>query len=151
MDDSHSEVYKPKPRFYHASFVVEGVTHVWGGLDDHYQLLPPPKCLEAFDGVWKEIVLTGDTVIPLQNGVLAATQSTIYHYAAEQEKFGTHSSLHSMEVGEWAWRKVLINERDAPVLSDGGGMVARGSQLIVVAGQTQGSHSKLKVFDTMKG
>ncbi len=148
---STSTSYKPLPRYYHVSVRVGEVTYVWGGQGKDRSPLPA-AAVEVFQGHWELLPTTGTPPRAVVGSAAAAIGSTLYHYGG-RGKDGYSNSLHGLEVGEKAWREVDVrNPKDAPVPTDGCGMVARGEELVVFAGSTRSVYTNdLKVFNPGNG
>ncbi len=144
--------HKPLPRCRHVTCQVGTTAYVWGGQGQDLRLIPATS-IETFNGLWKKVETTGECPSAVDSSAAAAIGSTLYHYGDRDEGGKYSNSLHSIQVGEWAWGRVEVkNPEKAPRPSADCGMVACGDQLIVVAGLTdKGLTNELKVFRTGEG
>ncbi len=144
--------HKPLPRFGHVTCQVGTTAFVWGGRGQGGRLLPATS-IETFNGLWKKVETTGECPSAVYSSAAAAIGSRLYHYGGRDEGGKRSNSIHSIQVGEWAWGRVEVkNPEMAPRPSDGCGMVACEDQLIVVAGYTDGGPTNdLRVFNTGEG
>ncbi len=144
--------HKPLPRYRHVTCQVGTTAYVWGGAGQDLRPIPA-TAIETFNGLWKKVETSGEAPSAVVGSAAAAIGSRLYHYGGSDEGGKYSNSLHSIQVGEWAWGRVEVkNPEEAPRPSAGCGMVACGDKLIVVAGDTDGGPTNdLRVFSTGEG
>ncbi len=144
--------HKPLPRYGHVTCHVGSTAFVWGGRGQDLRPIPATS-IETFNGLWKKVETTGECPSAVLDSAAAALGSRLYHYGGRGEDDELSNSLHSIQVGEWAWGRVEVkNPEKAPIPSTDCSMVACGDRLIVVAGYTEGRRiNELKVFSTGEG